>query len=237
MHGRGDEERDGDRGASEREARAAAWESGSEAGRQPVEAVRARLAVRADVHEHSGGRSDVASRRAGDGAGTGRAVDPVEGLREPRDDELDTALVELGPADLASRHSSGLYRPGRLNHMSVQSPGSCVLPYAVLLVGAILLAVFVLPPLWGLVAVTVAAVVEIGEFFFWIWLSRRRGVQAGAEALVGKTARVVAPCRPDGRVRVEGELWRARCEAGADVGESVRIVSVEELTLEVARID
>jgi membrane protein implicated in regulation of membrane protease activity len=62
-------------------------------------------------------------------------------------------------------------------------------------------------------------------------------VQAGAEALVGKTARVVAPCRPDGRVRVEGELWRARCEAGADVGESVRVVSVEELTLEVARID
>jgi membrane-bound serine protease (ClpP class) len=107
----------------------------------------------------------------------------------------------------------------------------------VLLVGAILLAVFVLPPLWGLVAVTVAAVVEIGVFFFWIWLSRRRGVQAGAEALVGKTARVVAPCRPDGRVRVEGELWRARCEAGADVGESVRVVSVEELTLEVARID
>jgi membrane protein implicated in regulation of membrane protease activity len=36
---------------------------------------------------------------------------------------------------------------------------------------------------------------------------------------------------------VEGELWRARCEAGADVGESVRVVSVEELTLEVARID
>jgi membrane-bound serine protease (ClpP class) len=106
-----------------------------------------------------------------------------------------------------------------------------------LLVGAILLAVFVLPPLWGLVAVTVAAAVEIGEFFFWIWLSRRRGVQAGVEALVGKTARVVAPCRPEGRVRVEGELWRARCEAGADVGESVRITSVEGLTLEVARID
>jgi membrane protein implicated in regulation of membrane protease activity len=107
----------------------------------------------------------------------------------------------------------------------------------VLLVGAILLAVFVLPPLWGLVAVTAAALIEIAEFFFWIWLSRRRGVQAGAEALVGKTARVVAPCRPDGRVRIEGELWRAHCEAGADVGESVRVASVEGLTLEVARID
>jgi membrane-bound serine protease (ClpP class) len=107
----------------------------------------------------------------------------------------------------------------------------------VLLVGAILLAVFVLPPLWGLVVVALAALVEIGEFFFWIWLSRRRGAQAGVEALVGKTARVTSACRPEGYVRVEGELWRARCEAGADVGESVRIAAVEGLTLEVTRID
>jgi membrane-bound serine protease (ClpP class) len=107
----------------------------------------------------------------------------------------------------------------------------------VLLVGAILLAVFVLPPVWGLAAVIVAAVVEIAEFFFWIWLSRRRGVQAGREALVGKTARVAAECRPDGKVRVEGELWTARCEAGADVGDSVRVEAVDGLTLEVTRID
>jgi membrane-bound serine protease (ClpP class) len=107
----------------------------------------------------------------------------------------------------------------------------------VLLVGAILLAVFVLPPVWGFVAVIVAALVEIGEFFFWIWLSRRRGAVSGAEALIGKTARVVSPCRPEGQVRVEGELWRARCEAGADAGEAVRVAAIHELTLEVTRID
>jgi membrane protein implicated in regulation of membrane protease activity len=107
----------------------------------------------------------------------------------------------------------------------------------VLLVGAILLAVFVLPPIWGLIAVTVAAIIEISEFFFWIWLSRRRDVQAGREALIGKIARVTTACRPDGQVRVEGELWRARCEAGADVGESVRVAAVDELTLNVTRID
>jgi membrane-bound serine protease (ClpP class) len=106
-----------------------------------------------------------------------------------------------------------------------------------LLVVAILLAVFVLPPVWGLVAVTVAAIIEISEFFFWIWLSRRRDVQAGRETLIGKTARVTAPCRPDGQVRVEGELWRARCEAGADVGEAVRVTALDELTLQVTRID
>ena len=108
---------------------------------------------------------------------------------------------------------------------------------AVLLVVAILLAVFVLSPLWGLLVVALAALVEIAEFFFWIWLSRRRGVQAGKEALIGKTARVMSPCRPEGQVRVDGELWRARCEAGADVGESVRVASLDELTLEVTRID
>jgi membrane protein implicated in regulation of membrane protease activity len=107
----------------------------------------------------------------------------------------------------------------------------------VILVGAILLAVFVLPPVWGLLAVTAAALIEIAEFFFWIWLSRRRGVQAGAEALIGKTARVVSPCRPEGKVRMEGELWRARCEGGADVGETVRVAAIHELTLEVTRID
>jgi membrane protein implicated in regulation of membrane protease activity len=107
----------------------------------------------------------------------------------------------------------------------------------VLLVGAILLAVFVLSPIWGLVVIAVAAVIEIAEFFFWIWLSRRRSVQSGREALIGRTARVVSPCRPAGQVRVEGELWRAHCEDGADPGESVRIAAIDELTLEVTRID
>lgn len=108
---------------------------------------------------------------------------------------------------------------------------------SVLLFGAILLAVFVLPPVWGLAAVIVAAVIEIAEFFFWIWLSKRRGVQAGWETLLGKTAKVASTCRPEGQVRVEGELWKARCEAGADVGESVRVAAVDGLTLEVTRID
>jgi membrane-bound serine protease (ClpP class) len=105
----------------------------------------------------------------------------------------------------------------------------------VLLVGAILLAVFVLSPPWGAVVVGVAALVEIGEFFFWIWLSRRRRPQAGAEALVDARAEVVASCRPIGSVRVHGELWRSRCDEGADPGERVRVVGLEGLTLIVRR--
>jgi membrane-bound serine protease (ClpP class) len=100
-----------------------------------------------------------------------------------------------------------------------------------LFVGAVLLALFVLPAPWGLVLVAASAVVEIGETYFWIRLSRRRRIQAGAETLIGARAVVVSPCRPTGQVRVQGELWRARCEPGAEPGETVRIVGREALTL------
>jgi membrane-bound serine protease (ClpP class) len=100
-----------------------------------------------------------------------------------------------------------------------------------LFAGAVLLAIFVLPAPWGLALVGTAAVVEIAETFFWIHLSRRWRVRAGAETLIGAHAEVASACRPLGQVRVAGELWRARCEAGADVGERVRIRGRDGLTL------
>jgi membrane protein implicated in regulation of membrane protease activity len=57
----------------------------------------------------------------------------------------------------------------------------------------------------------------------------------GPETLVGETAQVVTPCRPTGQVRLQGELWQARCEEGADVGEHVRVRALEGLTLIVER--
>jgi membrane protein implicated in regulation of membrane protease activity len=101
----------------------------------------------------------------------------------------------------------------------------------VILVGAILLALFVLPQPWGVVVVLAALVVEVGETAFWVWLSKRRRPQVGAEALIGASAEVVTPCRPLGRVRVAGELWQARCEAGAARGDVVRIRALEGLIL------
>ncbi|HXL43168.1 MAG TPA: NfeD family protein [Gaiellaceae bacterium] len=100
-----------------------------------------------------------------------------------------------------------------------------------LFVGAVLLAIFVAPAPWGLVLVAASAVVEVAETYFWIRFSRRRRIQAGAETLIGARAVVVSPCRPAGQVRVQGELWRARCEPGAEPGETVRIVGREGLTL------
>ena len=100
-----------------------------------------------------------------------------------------------------------------------------------LFVVAVALALFVLPRPWGLVAVIAAAIVELGETWFWVRFSQRRRIQAGAETLIGARAQVVSPCRPTGQVRLTGELWQARREAGADAGETVRVTGREGLTL------
>jgi membrane protein implicated in regulation of membrane protease activity len=95
----------------------------------------------------------------------------------------------------------------------------------------ILLALFVLPSPWGVVAIATGAAIELGEAWFWIRFTRRRRSVSGAEGLMGRRAQVVEACRPEGRVRVHGELWNAYCATGADVGEHVRVVRVEDLTL------
>ena len=104
------------------------------------------------------------------------------------------------------------------------------------LVVGVLLAVFVVPEPWGYATVAAGGAIEVAEASFWWRWTRRRRPEAGAEALVGTVARVVETCRPDGRVRVRGELWAARCAAGADAGEDVRVLALDGLTLVVERI-
>ena len=102
-----------------------------------------------------------------------------------------------------------------------------------LLIGAIVLAYFVLPPGLGLALVVVAMVIEVAEVGFWIRFLRRYRVTTGAEGLVGAKAEVIEECDPSGRVRLRGEIWHARCPGGARVGERVRVTAVDGLTLEV----
>ena len=105
-----------------------------------------------------------------------------------------------------------------------------------LLLLALLAAIFWLPAPWGYVAVAAAAVWEVAEIALFVWYSRRRRATTGAEALPGSTGVVVAACRPLGQIRLDGELWQARCEEGADVGETVVVESLgPDLTLIVRR--
>jgi membrane-bound serine protease (ClpP class) len=98
---------------------------------------------------------------------------------------------------------------------------------------AIGLAVFVLAPPWSYAAVAGAVLVELVEVVVFVRWSQRRHVQMGAETLVGETAVVVEPLRPEGKVRVVGELWRARCGTEAEAGARVRVTALDGLTLEV----
>jgi membrane protein implicated in regulation of membrane protease activity len=96
----------------------------------------------------------------------------------------------------------------------------------VLVLIAILLAIFVLPSPWGIVAVLGALVIDLAEVAFGLWYAKRRRPQTGTEALIGSIGRVVIRCDPLGQVRVAGELWQARAEDGADTGEDVRVEAV-----------
>jgi membrane-bound serine protease (ClpP class) len=101
----------------------------------------------------------------------------------------------------------------------------------VLLLGAILLAIFVLPSPWGIIAVVCGGLLDIGESLVLMRWSKRRRVATGAEALVGRTARVSSPTQ----VRVAGELWEARADDVLVPGEEVEVTAVDGLTLEVSR--
>ena len=98
-----------------------------------------------------------------------------------------------------------------------------------LIVALVLL--LVLPSPWNLVGFTTALVLFFGELFFWSRRVRGRRQEVGAQTLIGKTATVIAACRPEGQVRVSGEIWAARCDGGADAGETLTVVGRDGLTL------
>jgi len=102
----------------------------------------------------------------------------------------------------------------------------------------ILIGLFVVPDPWTLPVIGGAFVLEGIETYVARRISRRLGPpRVGPERLIGQTGRVVEPCRPLGRVRVRGELWQARCDAGADLDAIVRVVRREQLVLDVEPLD
>src|SRR3954463_7163891 len=99
------------------------------------------------------------------------------------------------------------------------------------LLTTILLAIFVVPPPWGIVLVAVGAGIEVAEAWGMLWWSRRRRSVVGAEAMVGAEAVALG----DGWVRVGGERWRARADGRLAAGDPVEVVAVEGLTVVVRR--
>lgn len=102
-----------------------------------------------------------------------------------------------------------------------------------ILIAAILLALYVVDRPWEVILIAVAACIEVAQTTFWLWWTKRRRPQVGAETLIDALGTVVEDCAPTGLVRVQGELWRAHCVAGARAGERVRVRALEGLSLEV----
>jgi membrane protein implicated in regulation of membrane protease activity len=108
----------------------------------------------------------------------------------------------------------------------------------VILILAIVLAVLFLDPPWSIVVIVVGCILEVGEIaVLRRWskrIDRRTAKTTGSEAMIGQPAEVVEECRPAGTVRVNGELWAARCAEGAARGDTVRVEGVDGLTLVVS---
>lgn len=97
----------------------------------------------------------------------------------------------------------------------------------------VLLAIFVLPSPWGLVAIAVAAALDITETGLFIWWSKRRKATVGVESLVGKNGVTVGELWPDGQVKINGEIWKAHCAGGCEAGTKVVVRAIDGLTLDV----
>jgi membrane protein implicated in regulation of membrane protease activity len=90
---------------------------------------------------------------------------------------------------------------------------------------------FLLPSPWNFVGFIGGLIAFVGEVLFWNRKVRTGRKTVGAQTLIGKEATVVSSCSPSGQVRIAGEIWAARCSAGADIGETVTVVGRDGLTL------
>jgi membrane protein implicated in regulation of membrane protease activity len=105
-----------------------------------------------------------------------------------------------------------------------------------MLIALALILLFVLPDPWNTVGFVVCAVLWFGELYLWNRTVRKRRKAVGVQTLVGKIGEVRVACRPVGQVFINGELWRARCDEGADEGTQVRVARVDGLTLVVTAV-
>ncbi len=95
----------------------------------------------------------------------------------------------------------------------------------------------------GILTIVEAAIVFGGIMLFVVFLVYRvaitysRDIAVGKEALKGKRAIVIEDLQPEGKVLLEGEIWKARSidKSRIPSGERVYVVDVEDLTLIVAR--
>jgi membrane-bound ClpP family serine protease len=105
-----------------------------------------------------------------------------------------------------------------------------------LLLLALLLFIAVPSP-WNVIGALVTGALGVVEVAYWQRRMRREKVQTGVENLVGATGEAAERLAPSGHVRVLGELWQANSSSELPRGSRVRVVAMNDLTLEVEAVD
>jgi len=100
-----------------------------------------------------------------------------------------------------------------------------------------LLLLIALPSPWNVIGAVASGVLGVFEVGYWQRRMRREKVQTGVENLVGATGEATERLAPSGQIRVLGELWEARASSELPRGSRVRVVAVNDLTLEVEAVD
>lgn len=101
-----------------------------------------------------------------------------------------------------------------------------------LIIGGTLAYLFLDPP-WRYIVILALALLEGFEVMLWLrW--RKVSSITGPESLVGERGRALTDLRPEGQVRVRGQVWKAICRAAAAAGDEVMVERVDGLTLVVA---
>jgi membrane-bound serine protease (ClpP class) len=106
-----------------------------------------------------------------------------------------------------------------------------------ILLTGVALAIFVVPDAWDVPVVIGFGILEVTETVVTWRLSRRGAPKVGTETLIGAEGNAVTDCRPTGTVRIRGEVWQARSDAGVAGGQRVRVLSRDGLTLLVEPVE
>ena len=95
-----------------------------------------------------------------------------------------------------------------------------------------LLAITFLDGVWRVLAIAAVAMIELFEIFIWLrW--RKVKSTTGAEGLVGMNGQALSDCRPEGQIKIKGQIWKAHCKEGVAEGEDVVVQDVNGLRLRV----
>lgn len=110
---------------------------------------------------------------------------------------------------------------------------------AVLVAVLAIIASFVEVPVWLLAGLPIVKVMASVTFYvLFLREAFHRPVGGGAEDLIGRIAHAATALRPEGQIKLDGEIWSARTVDGETVSshEHVEIVGVRGNTLLVSPI-